>query len=295
MALKNSASRRVLLPADLHPEYRQVLETYLAAWDAEIETYAGSPAAAAERAGPLACLAAAYPGFFGTIPDLNGAAEAVHKQGGLFIVHADPLMLGLFKSPGSLGADIVSAEGQCLGNDMNYGGPFLGIMAATEALMRKLPGRIVGEARDRLGRRGFVLTLAAREQHIRRDKAVSNICSNQGLAMLRSCIYLALMGKKGLRKAAELCWHRSHYAAKRTAALPGCSAAPELFFKEFILTLPVDAEEAAERLMDRGIVPGLPLSRYFPKRRKELLICVTEKNSPGDIDELAGALGELCR
>jgi glycine dehydrogenase subunit 1 len=297
MAVKTTGNRRVLLPGDLHPEYRQVLDTYLAPAGVLTETYAGvpagSPARAAGTEGGLACLVAAYPGFFGSIPDLTGAAEAVHQQGGLFIVTADPLMLGLFKSPGAFGADIVTAEGQGLGNDLNYGGPFLGVMAVTEALTRKLPGRIAGEAWDRQGRRGFVLTLAAREQHIRREKAVSNICSNQGLIALRACIYLSLMGKQGLRRAAELCWHKSHYAARQIAALPGCSLAPGLFFKEFTVTLPGNAEEAAERLYQKRIVPGLPLSRYFPERPNDLLVCVTEKNTRSDIDELVRALRSL--
>jgi glycine dehydrogenase subunit 1 len=293
MALKATGNRRVLLPGDLHPEYRQVLETYLDAAGAVIETYAGSPAQAAGTEEGLACLVAAYPGFFGAIPDVTGAAEAIHRRGGLFIVAADPLMLGLFQSPGAFGADIVTAEGQSLGNELNYGGPFLGIMAVTEALTRKLPGRIVGEARDHAGRRGFVLTLAAREQHIRREKAVSNICSNQGLITLRSCIYLSLMGKQGLRRAAELCWHKSHYAARQIAALPGCSLAPGLFFKEFTVTLPGSAEEAAEGLYRQHIVPGLPLSRYFPERANDLLVCVTEKNTRADIDGLVHGLRSL--
>jgi glycine dehydrogenase subunit 1 len=285
--------RRLLLPEGLHPEYRAVLETYLGAFDPEMETYAGSPAAAAARAGEgLAGLVACYPDFFGRIPDLSGAAEAVHGGGGLFIVQADPVMLGLFRSPGDYGADLAVAEGQSLGNDLNYGGPGLGIMAAAGALTRKLPGRIVGEARDREGRRGYVLTLTAREQHIRREKAVSNICSNQGLSALRACVYLALMGKRGLREAAELCWHKSHYAAKTLAALPGFSVEGAAFFKEFVLKLPLDAVKAAEKLGARNIVPGLPLSRYFPDRSRELLVCVTEKNTKDDIDALAAALAE---
>jgi glycine dehydrogenase subunit 1 len=295
LSLRNGGGRRrILLPAGLHPEYRAVLDTYLAAFEPLTEVYTGDPAEAASLGGEdPACLVAAYPDFFGRVPDLSGAAEAVHARGGLFIVQADPIMLGLFKSPGEYGADMVTAEGQSLGNDLNYGGPFLGIMAASTALMRKIPGRIVGEAWDHQGRRGFVLTLAAREQHIRREKATSNICSNQGLAALRACVYLALLGKGGLREAAELCWHKSHYAAERLAALPGCSLAPGLFFKEFTLTLPKNAEETVERLYQRNIVPGLPLSRYFPDRPKDLLVCVTEKNSRQDIDELVRALGEV--
>jgi glycine dehydrogenase subunit 1 len=297
MALRNTQGRRrVLLPDSLHPEYRAVLDTYLGAFNPRIETYAGRPAEAAAGSGEdLACLVAAYPDFFGRIPDLEGAADAVHAKGGLLIVHADPIMLGLLKSPGQAGADVVIAEGQSLGNDLNYGGPFLGIMAAAAALTRRLPGRIVGEARDAQGRRGFLLTLAAREQHIRREKAVSNICSNQGLVMLRACIYLSLMGKQGLRKTAELCWHKSHYAAARIAALRGFSLPEAPFFKEFVVTLPGNAETLTERLCQRGIIAGLPLSRYFPERENELLICVTEKNSRRDIDDLVKALEDVYR
>jgi glycine dehydrogenase subunit 1 len=309
MALKQSpgTEQRVLIPAALHTEYKEVLALYTGVYNPRIEEYSGDPARAvtggADAGSPgLACLVAVYPDFFGTIPNLAGAAAAVHAAGGLFIVHADPIMCGLFKSPGEWGADIVTAEGQCLGNDMNYGGPLLGIMAVTKELMRKIPGRIVGEAKDSQGRRGFVLTLSAREQHIRRERAVSNICSNQGLSMLRSCIYLSLLGKNGLRHVAELCWHRSHYAAQAIAALPGFSAAAEAggpqgnFFREFTVKIPagkITAEEAIEALCKKNIVPGLPLSRYFPERKNELLICVTENNSKADIDSLVKSLGEL--
>ena len=299
MALRGDAERRlVLLPEGLHPEYRAVLETYLSAFDVRLATYAGNPAAVAESSadsGELAALVSCYPDFFGRVPNLSGAAEAVHAAGGLFIVAADPIMLGLFKSPGAWGADVVTAEGQSLGNDLSYGGPYLGVMATTNALVRRLPGRIVGEARDAQGRRGFVLTLVAREQHIRREKAVSNICSNQGLATLRACIYLAVMGKTGLRRAAELCWHRSHYAARRIAALPGFSVSEGTFFKEFVVRTPIEAEPLAERLYARRIVPGLPLSRYFPDRKNELLVCVTETASRADIDDLVETLREEAR
>lgn len=286
---------RVLLPAELHPEYRAVMATYLAAFDVSLEDYDGRPADAAAAAGSLAVLVAAYPDFLGRIPDLQGASEAVHAAGGLFVVHADPVMLGLLKSPGEWGADVATAEGQSLGNELSFGGPYLGIMATTGALVRRMPGRIVGEARDAAGRRGFALTLVAREQHIRREKAVSNICSNQGLMALRSCVHLALLGRAGLRRAAELCWHRAHYAASRIASLPGFSVGGGTFFKEFAVRCPVDAEILAERLRARGIVPGLPLSRYHPERAKDLLVCVTEKNSKADVDDLVEALREEAR
>ena len=296
--------QRILIPASLHPEYKEVFNTYLATYNPIIESYTGSPEAAAKTGksgGETACLVAAYPDFFGTIPNLDGAADAIHAAGGLFIVHADPIMLGLFKNPGEYGADIVTAEGQNLGNDMNYGGPLLGIMGVTKDLMRKIPGRIAGETKDPSGKRGFVLTLSAREQHIRRERAVSNICSNQGHTMLRSCIYLSLMGKEGLKQAAELCWHRSHYAAAKIAALPGFTVAAESggqkgnFFKEFTVKLPEGktADAVCEALAAKKTVPGLSLSRYFPERKNELLICVTENNSRASIDSLISALGEL--
>jgi glycine dehydrogenase subunit 1 len=171
-------------------------------------------------------------------------------------------------------------------------------MGVTKELMRKIPGRIVGETKDSQGRRGFVLTLSAREQHIRRERAVSNICSNQGHSMLRSCIYLSLMGKQGLKETAELCWHRSHYTAKRISALQGFTVAETggNFFKEFIVTLPPGktAEDVYNILSDKGIVPGLPLSRYFPERKNELLVCVTENNSRASIDCLVDSLKAAC-
>lgn len=241
----------------------------------------------------LACLIAAYPDFLGEIPDdLEGLADAVHAAGALFIVHADPIMLGIFKSPGEYGADIVTAEGQSLGNDLNFGGPYLGVMAVKEALMRKMPGRIVGEAHDDQGRRGFVLTLAAREQHIRREKAVSNICSNEGLAMLRAAIYLSLMGTEGLKGVAELCWNNSHYLASiiEEKAHAKTQSRKGVFFKEFVVELPCDAELVYKKMFDKGIVAGLPLGRYYPDKKNEMLVCVTEKNTKAQMDEYAALL-----
>ncbi|MFQ3547404.1 MAG: aminomethyl-transferring glycine dehydrogenase subunit GcvPA [Termitinemataceae bacterium] len=314
MSLRNTEGRRrVLLPEALHPEYKDVLGTYFSAYDVVLQEYSGSPAQATQNLQPshttsastqgslappqddLAAVVVSYPDFFGRIPDLEGAAAAAHSRGALLIVHADPIMLGLFKSPGAWGADIVSAEGQSLGNDLSYGGPYLGILGCTAELVRRLPGRLVGETKDVQGRRGFVLTLVAREQHIRREKAVSNICSNQGLMALRSCIYLAMMGKQGLREAAELCWHNAHYAAHRIESLPGFSVDQGLFFKEFVVHTPIPAETLAERLYDTNIVPGLPLSRYFPERSHELLVCVTEKHNRADIEDLALAMAEVTK
>jgi glycine dehydrogenase subunit 1 len=282
---------RVLLPAALNPEYREVIATYFSAFPVELADYEGEPAKAALD-GRTCCLVAAYPDFTGEIRDLRAAADAAHAAGALFVVHADPVMCGVLKSPGELGADIVAAEGQSLGNSMNYGGPFLGMLGATARLMRKLPGRLVGEAKDAQGRRGFVLTLTAREQHIRREKAVSNICSNQGLVMLQTCIHLATLGKAGMKAVGELCWNKSHYAASRIASIPGFKVATGSFFKEFTVLTPIPAEELSAKLSRRCVVPGLPLSRYWPARTHELLVCVTEMATKAQIDLLVQSLAE---
>jgi glycine dehydrogenase subunit 1 len=287
---------RILLPAALHPEYKEVLKTYLAAFSVEIDEYAGAPSTAAGKADSrTSCFIVAYPDFEGRVNDLAGIADAVHAAGALFIVQANPVMLGLMASPGSLGADIVTAEGQSLGNSMNYGGPYLGMMGVTQKYVRKIPGRIVGQAFDHEGRRGFVLTLSAREQHIRREKAVSNICSNQGLVMLQTTIYLEALGKTGLRAVAELCWNKAHHAAKLIAALPGYAIADGTFFHEFVVKTPVPAAGIVDKLERRGVVPGLALSRYYPKRTHELLVCVTEMNTKAQIELLAQSLKEAAK
>jgi glycine dehydrogenase subunit 1 len=292
MACKlDEGRRKVLFPKDIHPEYLSVVKTYLSSFDVALDYYEGDPGKAGVDAS-TACLVAGYPSFSGEIHGLAAAAKAAHDSGALLIVQADPLMCAILQSPGSQGADIVVAEGQCFGNSMNFGGPFLGMMGATEKLMRKMPGRIVGEAFDRQGRKGYVLTLTAREQHIRREKAVSNICSNQGLTMLQTCIYLATMGASGLKTVAKLCWDKAHYAAGLISAIPGYVVQPSTFFKEFLVATPLSAELVFQKLAKKHIVPGLPVSRYFPDRPNELLVCVTEMNSKAQIDALARALEE---
>lgn len=284
--------KRILLPADMHPEYKDVVRTYFSSFDVEIVEYAGAPETAPVD-GRTACLVAGYPTFSGEVRALEAAAAKTHAAGALLIVQADPIMCALLKSPGAQGADIVVAEGQSLGNSMNFGGPYLGMMGTTEKLMRKMPGRIVGEAKDHEGRRGFVLTLTAREQHIRREKAVSNICSNQGLTMLQSCIYMAAMGSGGMRAVARLCHDKAHYAASRIAGIPGYKVATSSFFKEFLVETPKPAAEICDRLAKKRIIPGFPLSRYDAARPNELLVCVTEVNSKAEIDALIQALKEV--
>lgn len=295
MAWKQDESRRrILVPRDLHPHYLEVLRTYLSSFDLELREYEGSPETAGADA-TTSCVVAAYPSFSGEIHRLEPGADAAHSAGALFVVHADPLMCALLKSPGSQGADIVAAEGQALGNPMNFGGPYLGMLGATERLMRKMPGRIVGEARDHDGRKGFVLTLTAREQHIRREKAVSNICSNQGLAMLQTCIHLAALGANGLKGIARLCHDKAHYAASLIGGIPGYEVKSKVFFKEFTVRTPIPARTLYEKLARKGIVPGLPLENLMAGKENELLVCVTELNTKEQIEDLAAALMEAAK
>jgi glycine dehydrogenase subunit 1 len=295
MAWKVDESRRkILLPADLSPEYAAVIRTYFSHFDVNFETYIGAPEDAPVDAS-TACLVAGYPDFSGEIHSLTAAAMKAHGNGALLIVNTDPLLCAILKSPGEQGADIVTAEGQSLGNEMNFGGPYLGMMGTTQKLMRKMPGRIVGEAHDAEGRRGFVLTLTAREQHIRREKAVSNICSNQGLVMLQTCIYMAAMGSRGLKTIASLCWDKAHYAASLIGSIPGFKVIPKTFFQEFLVKTPIPSEALRARLLKRSIMPGLPLSRVDESRDHEILICVTEMNSKSQIDSLAIAMREAVR
>ena len=285
---------RILLPADLHPEYAEVIATYCTSFEIEFVRYEGDPARSPidER---TAAVVIAYPGFSGELWPIGPAAAIAHERGALCVVHADPVMCAILKSPGEQGADIVTAEGQSLGNPLNFGGPYLGMMGTTDALVRRMPGRIVGETKDKEGRRGFVLTLSTREQHIRREKAVSNICSNQGLSMLQTCIHLATLGKAGLREVAKQSYDRAHYAADRIGALKGFRVKNARFFREFLVQTPVPAADIVRDLNKKNIMPGLALSRYYSDRPNELLVCVTEMNTADQIDRLVAALKEVSR
>ncbi|TVQ26791.1 MAG: aminomethyl-transferring glycine dehydrogenase subunit GcvPA [Spirochaetaceae bacterium] len=303
MAVRSTRGRsQVVLSGTLHPEYIQVTRTYLKPQGIAIDVV--DPPEAAGSTGPTmesllaaigddtACLIVQNPDFLGRYVDLRGLADQVHERGALLVVHIDPIATALFTSPGALGADIVTGEGQPLGIPLSYGGPYLGIFAARKELVRKMPGRLAGQTTDTTGARGFVLTLNTREQHIRRDKATSNICTNQGLMALRATIYLAAMGPKGLSQAARLCWQNAHHAARLLAEIPGCSVLPDLFFKEFVLRTPVPAADVIARAAGAGVVPGLALDRYYPERTHEILIAVTEAYARADIERLADAVRE---
>jgi glycine dehydrogenase subunit 1 len=293
---------RVVVADTVHPEYRQVLSTYLAQMEPQVITVASTNGAAtaealaAEIDDRTAAVVLQYPNFFGQLEDVAAIVAAAHAAGALAIVAVDPISLGLLRRPGDYGADIVVAEGQSLGNPMAFGGPYLGIMACRESYVRKMPGRIVGETTDRQGRRCWVLTLQTREQHIRREKATSNICTNQGLLALRASIYLAAMGPGGLRQAAELCARKAHYAAERLSAVPGLSLAfPGPFFKEFVLRAEGDVPRILAEVGRLGYHGGIALGRWYPGLKDCILVAVTEKRTKGEIDGLAEAYNEVMR
>ena len=301
MAVRSTRGRdKVVFSGTLHPEYIEVAKTYLQPQGITVEVV-GSPESPGSSGADAAAVLAAVdqstaalivqnPDFLGRILDISGLADEVHTRGALLVLHVDPIATALFKSPGSLGADIVTGEGQPLGIPVSFGGPYLGIFATRSSRVRKMPGRVVGQTTDAEGRRGFVLTLSTREQHIRREKATSNICTNQGLMALRAAIYLATMGPTGLREVAERCYQNAHYAADRLAEIPGCSVnvgTTTPYFKEFVLTTRLPADTLISRVAGNGVIPGVPLSRYFPRRTHDLLVAVTELFTRQDIDYLA--------
>ncbi len=288
---------RVVAARTVHPEYRQVVRTYFSGRNLELAVAAGEGAAlppnVARQAldGQTAALIVQQPNFFGGVEDLESLADVAHERGTLLIVAFNPIALGLLRSPGECGADIAVGEGQPLGLPAGFGGPYLGLMATRSAYLRQMPGRLVGMTNDDRGQRGFVLTLQAREQHIRREKATSNICTNEGLCALAATVYLSMMGPQGLRQVAELCLRRAHYAAERLAALPGYALAySDSFFHEFVLRCPRPPAEINARLLEAGIIGGLELRAWYPELADSLLFCVTEMNSRAQIDRLVDAL-----
>jgi glycine dehydrogenase subunit 1 len=299
VALEVARRRRnkIILSPYIHPHYRAVTRTYHQGNDLQI-VGDEEPRSAAELADLLdentAMLAIAYPNFLGQIEDLNGLAEQVHQAGALLVVVANPMALALFKSPGTFGADIVVGEGQPLGIPLSFGGPYLGYFACREEYVRKIAGRIVGETLDKNGKRAYVMTLRPREQDIRREKATSNICTNQGLMALAATVYLCVMGKHGLRKAAELSYHKAHYAAKEIATLSGYEVDQSRpFFNEFVVKCPRPVSEINQRLIERGIIGGYDLGEDYPNLQEHMLVCVTEMNRKDEIDVLVEVLNEV--
>lgn len=297
MAHRITRRKKILVSQAVHPEYRAVLDTYLKSTGlvSEIIAFSSSGQTALDSINldsEVAAVIVQSPNFFGCIEDMAAVVEKAHQAGALLIsVTTEPISWGLLRSPGDCGADIVVAEGQAFGIAPSFGGPYLGIFASRSQHQRQMPGRLIGEAFDGDGNRGFVITLATREQHIRREKASSNICTNQGLFMLMATVYLATMGKQGLQEVAKQNLQKAAYAAKAISELDGYSllfSAPR--FNEFVVKTPVPATEIMEKLLSQNIIAGLPLSNYYPDMTHALLICVTEQNTKADIDQLVAAL-----
>ncbi len=283
---------KVVTASSVHPEYREILETYFEPLGAELVTVPAEGGVVDPRQleqavdEHTACILIQHPNFFGCLENVAAAAEIAHRAGALLVQIFDPISLGLLRRPGDMGADIAVAEGQSLGTPMLFGGPYLGIMACREQFVRRLPGRIAGQTVDRRGRRCWVLTLQTREQHIRREKATSNICTNQGLFALRAAIYLALMGPEGMREVATLCAQKAHYLRQQIASIDRFSipwSAP--MFKEFVVR---DRQGRVAALLEEaesaGILAGLPLGRWYPDMEDCLLVAVTEKRTRPQLD-----------
>jgi glycine dehydrogenase subunit 1 len=294
--------QKVVMLESVHPEYRQVCQTYLRQVNCEL-VVVPCPGGTADPADirkalddQTACLVVQHPNYFGCLEDPRELTDLAHHVGALAVVSFDPISLGLLARPGEYGADIAVAEGQSLGIPLQYGGPYLGIMTCRNEFVRKMPGRLIGETVDRAGRRCFVLNLQAREQHIRREKATSNICTNQGLMALRATAYLSLLGEAGLREAAELCAHKAHYAAEQLVRTGRVEMAfPDRpFFKEFTVRCRTGAESLVTAARRAGFELGPGLKRYgagFGDRLSDgLLVAVTERRTRGEIDRLADAL-----
>ncbi len=301
MAYANFRGKRkkVIMSPSVHPHHRETVHTYVKGGEVQIvgeDTPLDSgPEALIDLIDADTCLVVVqYPDFFGRIYDWTQLVEAAHAVKALVAIHVNPLALGMLKTPGAMGADIVTGEGQPLGIPMAFGGPYLGIFCTRQKYVRKMAGRLVGETVDSRGQRGYVLTLSTREQHIRREKATSNICSNQGLLALAAAVYMSLLGQCGMRRVAELNYHKAHYAATEISKLKGFELAYEApFFNEFAVKCPQPVAEINDYLLQNDILGGYELIKAYPGLENQMLVAVTEMNSKEEIDFLVQALAEV--
>lgn len=288
MACRLTHRYKIAVLSTVHPRYYNVIETYANGQDIPLVKVDSS---LSNLLSGCACLVVQHPNFFGNFINMEKCAQKAHDAGALLIVATNPISLGMLVPPGDLGADVVVAEGQPLGNPLSFGGPGLGIFTCRKEYLRQLPGRIVSKTLDKAGQIGYVMTLQTREQHIRREKATSNICSNENLVALAIVVYLTALGKKGLRRVAELCYHKAHYAAASINCLAGYSlVSSEEFFNEFLVNCPVSPQRINEALYNAGIIGGLDLSHVV---KNGMLLCVTEVNTKEEIDRLIDVMAKF--
>jgi glycine dehydrogenase subunit 1 len=306
MARRVTRRKKAIISSGLHPHYVSVCKTMARFTGDTLETALPELTAETDAERLIAaidvdtsCIVVQYPDILGRITDLSPIAEAAHAAGALLVVvNTEPVALGLIKAPGEMGADIVVGEGQSIGVGLQFGGPYVGLFATREKFVRQMPGRLAGQTVDAEGKRGFVLTLSTREQHIRREKATSNICTNSGLCALAFSIHMTLLGEKGLTGLARLNHGRACDAAERLSTIPGVRLVNDAFFNEFTLELPVEARPAVHAMVERGVLGGVSLGRLYPgeaRLAKGLVVAVTETVSDADIDALETALKEVCR
>jgi glycine dehydrogenase subunit 1 len=297
--LSSSYTKRkeVVVAGTVNPLYRQVLETYsegagLVIKEAPFKNGITDPGSIKELVSDkTACVIIQQPNFFGCLEKVFDLAGIAHENGDLFVASVDPMSLAILNSPKEYGADIVVGEGQALGNPLNFGGPYLGIFAAKKEFLRYMPGRLVGKTQDSNGKPGFVLTLQTREQHIRREKATSNICSNEALCALAACVYMTVMGSKGMISVARTCLKNAASLKNKIAGIKGFSIPYDNpCFKEFVVKTPKPVKEINKMLSEKGIIGGLDLERFYPQLKDHMLVCTTEMNSAGDIEAFAAAL-----
>ncbi|MBN1305449.1 MAG: aminomethyl-transferring glycine dehydrogenase subunit GcvPA [Anaerolineales bacterium] len=301
LAVFRGKRSKVVISPSVHPQYRETIRTYTQGMDLELvgDEPASDLASGPEALGSLvdentSLVIVQYPDFFGRIHDLTALTAAAHEKDALVCIVANPTALALFKSPGEMEADIVVGEGQPLGMPLSFGGPYLGFFTTRKKYVHKMAGRLVGETVDNRGQRAYVLTLTAREQHIKRDRATSNICTNQGLMALASAAYLSVVGKQGLRQAAESCFHKAHYAAGQINQIPGYNLRfQDDFFHEFVVSCPQPVEKINAWLLEEDILGGYDLGRDYPALKDHMLLAVTEMNSKEQIDALVETLKEV--
>jgi glycine dehydrogenase subunit 1 len=305
MAHRITKRKKVLLSHAIHPEYRKVIQTYIDPEQQEIVLipYQKESGRTDEKIlydlleEDVSAVVIQSPNFFGVIEDLTPIGEKIHEKGGLMIVgFTEAIAYGILQPPGAIGGDIVAGEGQSLGIPVSYGGPYLGIFTTQEKFVRNMPGRLVGETIDLEGKRGFVLTLATREQHIRRERATSNICTNEGLCALMATVFLSCLGKEGTKELAMMNLSKAEYAKKAVRRIRGCKLnfiAPT--FNEFVLQIEKEPEKVLEKLKKEGMIGGLPLGKFYPELDRHLLVTLTEMNRKEEIDRWAGALKEALK